>query len=565
MWQRFGADPKDAAPAAVLRALHRRGVGTLLRVTTSPSHVALTVAVSGDRCTLVFTTTPDAPPRDAVEDVATALSESAEAGAVACAVPRARAVRHGPFVEIALSESTKSQNATLVIVEARGRADVWCTSTEGWRRAGGLQLTDNTISSAAFDGRRVFWRETNGVFCRALGRRSGRLAAGLRARAADAAPASSEKLFAAGRGKGAWRVSEAPLVIRRGAFERRLGESGVVCRDGDGLLVVADTGDVICVTYGAAGIETTTLGRAAPGAVAAAPVAGGVALLAEGFVVFYPRRPFTEPAFKAAAPCNAVALWAHRGGVAVRDGHGGVWTLRTPDLRAPPPPPVVKPPAVEPRPRPRPRRDWHNSRDALAAAQRLAEAPSSAPLPSLKRAARLARELGLDPATLFTDGDELPSMLFFCREKRGDRWFGCFELLCHVCLALRPEALPKFVADVIAAKRRSRAMRGEATDSSSSDSDVSSDEAEGDDEEGLLFWTGAPAPPAFHAAPRSAAPAVSVALPRRRDRAGDASYARRAVACLRAVPGLAPAQRDAVEAVRGRYSRAGERRDYGSM
>ena len=61
---------------------------------------------------------------------------------------------------------------------------------------------------------------------------------------------------------------------------------------------------------------------------------------------------------------------------------------------------------------------------------------------------------------------------------------------------LRPEALPKFVADVIAAKRRSRAMRGEATESSSSDSDVSSDEAEGDDEEGLLFWTGAPPPPA---------------------------------------------------------------------
>ena len=69
-----------------------------------------------------------------------------------------------------------------------------------------------------------------------------------------------------------------------------------MCSDGDGLLVVADTGDVICVTYGAAGIETTTLGRAAPGAVAAAPVAGGVALLAEGFVVFYPRRPFTERA-----------------------------------------------------------------------------------------------------------------------------------------------------------------------------------------------------------------------------------------------------------------------------
>ena len=172
MWQRFGSDPEDAAPAAVLRALHRRGVGTLLRVTTSPSHVALTVAVSGDRCTLVFTTTPGAPPRDAVEDVATALTEvGAEAGAVACAVPRARAVRHGPFVEIALSESTKSQNATLVIVETSGKADVWCTSTEGWRRAGGLQLTEGTVSSAAFDGRRVFWRETNGVFCRALGRR----------------------------------------------------------------------------------------------------------------------------------------------------------------------------------------------------------------------------------------------------------------------------------------------------------------------------------------------------------------------------------------------------------
>ena len=351
-------------------------------------------------------------------------------------------------------------------------------------------------------------------------------------------------------------MSEAPLVIRRGAFERRLGSSGVVCRDGDGLLVVADTGDVICVTYGDAGIEATTFGRAAPGAVAAAPVAGGVALLAEGFVVFYPRRGVVA---RVAAPKGAVALWAHRGGVAVRDMNGGVWTLRTPDLRAPPPPPIAKPPDVEPRPRPRPRRDWHNSRDALAAAQRVAEAPSSTPLPSLKRAARLARELGLDPATLFTDGDELPSMLFFCRERRRDRWFGIFELLCHVCLVLRPEALPKFVADVIAAKRRSRAMRGEATDSSSSDSDVSSDEASDAEEEGLLFWTGAPAPPAFHAAPRSVAPAVSVALPRRRDRAGDASYARRAVACLRVVPGLAPAQRDAVEWVCARYSRGGQR------
>ena len=59
MWQRFGGDPEDAAPAAVLRALHRRGVGRLLRVTTSPSHVALTVATQSDqRCTLVFATTP---------------------------------------------------------------------------------------------------------------------------------------------------------------------------------------------------------------------------------------------------------------------------------------------------------------------------------------------------------------------------------------------------------------------------------------------------------------------------------------------------------------------------
>ena len=93
---------------------------------------------------------------------------------MACAVPRARAVRHGPFAEIALSESPKSRNATLVIIETSGRADVWCTSTEGWRRAGSLQLTEGTVSSAAFDGRRVFWRETGGVFCRALGRRSGR-------------------------------------------------------------------------------------------------------------------------------------------------------------------------------------------------------------------------------------------------------------------------------------------------------------------------------------------------------------------------------------------------------
>jgi hypothetical protein len=52
---------------------------------------------------------------------------------------------------------------------------------------------------------------------------------------------------------------------------------------------------------------------------------------------------------------------------------------------------------------------------------------------------------------------------------------------------------------------------------------------------------------------------VSIALPRRRGRAGDASYARRAVACLRAVPGLAPAQRDAVEWVCARYSKGGQR------
>ena len=197
---------------------------------------------------------------------------------MACAVPRAR----GPARSVrgdALSESTKSQNATLVIVEARGRADVWCTSTEGWRRAGGLQLTDNTLprrpSTAA-----VFWREA-GVFCRALGRRSGRLAAGLRARAADAPAASSEKLFAAGRGKGAWRVSEAPLN-KEGAFERRWARPAS-CAATATACWSWRTRARMTVTYGAAGIETTTLGRA-PGAVAAAPVAGGVALLAEGFV-----------------------------------------------------------------------------------------------------------------------------------------------------------------------------------------------------------------------------------------------------------------------------------------
>ena len=81
---------------------------------------------------------------------------------------------------------------------------------------------------------------------------------------------------------------------------------------------MADTGDVICVTYGDAGIEATTFGRAAQNAVAAAPVDGGVALLAEGFVVFYPRRGVVA---RVAAPKGAVALWAHRGGVAVRDGH----------------------------------------------------------------------------------------------------------------------------------------------------------------------------------------------------------------------------------------------------
>ena len=56
---------------------------------------------------------------------------------------------------------------------------------------------------------------------------------------------------------------------------------------------------------------------------------------------------------------------------------------------------------------------------------------------------------------------------------------------------------------------------------------------------------------------QSAAPAVRVELPRRRDRAGDASYQRRAVDCLRVAPGLAPAQRAAVEAVHSQFPRKG--------
>jgi hypothetical protein len=553
MLQRFGSDPLDAAPAAVLRALHRRGAGQLVRVTTSPSHVALTVAARSHQCTLVFATAEAPAPRDAVEALAKAVAEGD--GAVACAVPRARAIRHGPHAEICLSESKKSTNATLVIVEAQGRADVWCTADMGWRRVGSSQLTDATVSSAAFDGRRVFWREATGVFCRALGRRGGRLAVGLRARAADAPP---DYLVAAGRGRGAWRVSAAPLVVRRGAFEKRLGGSGVVCRDGDELLVVADTGDVMRVAYEETGLATTTWGRVKAHCRAVAPVPGGVALLgATGVVAFCPRRPFSEPVSCVAAPLNAVALWVHRGGVAVRDDHGGVWTLRPPDFSAPPPPPKRIPPQPAPPPARRrpPRRDWKTASDALSHARHLAEAPSTAPLPSLHRAARLARELGLDPTSLFADGDELPMMLFFCRERRRDRWFGGFELFCQLCLVLRPGALPQFVADVCRAKRRSRAMRGEATDSSSGPSDVSSDDGASDAEEGLLFWAGAPAPPAAAFAPRSSAPAVRVELPRRRGRAGDASYERRAVDCLRVAPGLAPAQRAAVEAVHSRFSR----------
>jgi hypothetical protein len=312
------------------------------------------------------------------------------------------------------------------------------------------------------------------------------------------------------------------------------------------------------VAYEETGLATTTWGRVKAHCRAVAPVPGGVALLgATGVVAFCPRRPFSEPVSCVAAPLNAVALWVHRGGVAVRDDHGGVWTLRPPDFSAPPPPPKRIPPQPAPPPARRrpPRRDWKTASDALSHARHLAEAPSTAPLPSLHRAARLARELGLDPTSLFADGDELPMMLFFCRERRRDRWFGGFELFCQLCLVLRPGALPQFVADVCRAKRRSRAMRGEATDSSSGPSDVSSDDGASDAEEGLLFWAGAPAPPAAAFAPRSSAPAVRVELPRRRGRAGDASYERRAVDCLRVAPGLAPAQRAAVEAVHSRFSR----------
>ena len=87
-------------------------------------------------------------------------------------------------------------------------------------------------------------------------------ASGLRAGGARAA--SSERLCAAGRGKGAWRVGEAPLIIRRGAFERHLGASGVVCRDGHGPLVVAGTGHVMAVPHGHPRIGGTAFGRHPP-------------------------------------------------------------------------------------------------------------------------------------------------------------------------------------------------------------------------------------------------------------------------------------------------------------
>ena len=283
--RRYGSDPEDAAPAAVLRALHRRGVGTLLRVTTSPSHVALTVAVSGGRCTLVFATTSDAPPRDAVEDVATALSESAEAGAVACAVPRAE--RSGTGRSWRSPSPSRQSRQTRRSSSSKPGADVWCTSTEGWRRAGGLQLTEGTVSCAAFDGRRVFWRETNGSSA---------------ARSAGGAAGSQRPAGARGARRRPHRRGRGPrqggLARERGALQRRGASSGAWASPASLPTATAcwswRTRAAICVTYGA-GIETTTLGRAAPGAAAAAPVAGGVALLAEGFVVFYPRRPFTNP------------------------------------------------------------------------------------------------------------------------------------------------------------------------------------------------------------------------------------------------------------------------------
>ena len=92
MLQRFGSDPLDAAPAAVLRALHRRGAGQLVRVTTSPSHVALTVAARSHQCTLVFATAEAPAPRDAVEALAKAVAEGD--GAVACASGTGRTRRY---------------------------------------------------------------------------------------------------------------------------------------------------------------------------------------------------------------------------------------------------------------------------------------------------------------------------------------------------------------------------------------------------------------------------------------------------------------------------------------
>ena len=594
---------------AFLRAVRRQQAGTITQITASASYVALTLAptTAGDewQSTAVACVGREAraSSRGSVEALVRGMREARRDGRAPCRVSRAAAFRHGPAAAVALRER-KGGAACCVVVEAGGRVVVWACAAR-WRLAGAFRLFDGArgraVSGAAYDGRGLVWRETcdggdRGVFARALGARDGRLAVGLGARLADGGGGGGA--LAAGA-RGCWLSAATEAGVRVAYYPARGGGASLRCDvataapgrcaaapRGRGFALLAPTGaaafDVVHVTREGARLAATVAGAvdAAAAAAAAGLAAGdgpwaadGVADVDGGLAAVFSRGrggprvlacfgPALERRAVAALPgCDGprASLWAQFGRVAVADL--GACVVRTAAAAAD----DAAEPAVPAAPRPRPELAASTRRrrpkpaprhsDALDAARRLAEAPRLASPYSVPRAAALARSLGLDPARGFEGGEGFSSMLFLCRDRRSDACFGCFELLCHLHLALRPERLAAFVSGVAAAFRHRR-HADSSTDSLLSSSGASTVSSDGggslsDGDGRLLLWARPPWPPPGGRELPGVAAAAAAPLPRRRQRRVDALFDRRAAACVTPDPAcLSPAQRDAVAGLR---------------
>ena len=590
----YGAAPEEAAAAAVLRAVRKHALGSVAAVSASASHVALTFALAGpcgggggsEECTVVAGARDGGSggARSALEAL---VADVADGRAVARrdGAPASFASRHGASAAVVVREASGG-GAGCVVVAADGALAVWERAAGApWRLAGDAALGDGSIAAAAWDGGRLGWATPDGVFAAALALRDGRLALGLVARLADAGP---PPVLRSAR-RGLWRVDGdggggARYHSRRrrggGPARRWRGAAAASCvAPGGHLIAVAANGDVARVDGRGRAAAAARAARAPEeGAEGAAPVGvvargnGDVAILwaspAGGVLAFY-RGTHLEPSAEARLPPPtraAPSVWSSGGRVGVAYAGGSLaWSAAWPEPPPPPPPPAAPPP----RPYVAARRPARRGRaapagrvaDALALADALGEAPRRGGPPlSVARAAALARGLGLDP-TPQAFGDDYAACLFLCLRRRGDPCFGCFELLCHAYLALRPEALQAFVARISAAGDRSAAPHldsaSDSNASSSSDgsaSDVSSDGGDSlpdADEPTLLLWDVGPAwpPQRETAAPPATARAAAAPLPRRRPRFADYRYDRRALACLAATRPLAPAQRAAIAAV----------------